>query len=95
MAIYTFTNNETKETTEIDVINDITVDLIIAYCKQNNQVSWLKEIVKTEVPVDKNGKERKYSFMELRRDFTKKFMPDIAPSESSKKHSFYDIIDAL
>lgn len=37
--------------------------------------------------------ERRKSYIEIRRDFIKKFFPDLAPK--AKKPTIYDIIDSL
>ena len=94
------------------------IEEIINWCKDNNQVEWLKKTAKQLVPykvyptkviVDSNGKSKKVadksakpktemrpiSFIQLKKEFVEKFMPEIAPSKKDKKATFYDIIAAL
>ena len=60
---------------------------IVAWCKQNNQVEWLKEY-KLANP--------KLSFLPLKKAFAEKFMPEIIPTSTAKKApTMADIIDAL
>ena len=64
---------------------------IVNWCKENNEVNWLKDIV-----ADFEAKnERKITFIELKRAFVEKFMPEIAPAKKVKKPSMYDIIASL
>ncbi len=74
--------------------NEISIDFIINYCEANNKIAWLQEVASKEVPPNKNGKERKISFMEIRNEFVIKFFPTIAP-KAEKKLSMYDRIAAL
>lgn len=64
---------------------------IVEYCKANNQVEWLKKTV-TDFEADKG---RKITFIELKKEFATKFMPEIAPKAKEKKPSMYDIIASL
>lgn len=72
------------------------IDDIIAWCKANNQVEWLKaEAAKTYI--DKNGKECKISFIQIKYDFCKMFMADILPKAKAPKQekTMYDRIAEL
>ena len=69
------------------------IEHIIEWCKANNQVEWLKETASKTYPTEKG--ERKISFIELKIQFVKKFMPEIAPKAQNKKPSMYELIDAL
>lgn len=69
------------------------IEDIIEWCKANNQVEWLKETASKTYPCEKGA--RKISFIELKIQFVKKFMPEIAPKAQSKKPSMYELIDAL
>lgn len=72
---------------------DMTIEDIIDWCTKNGQVDWLKDAAtKTFV---KDGKERRISFIELKLEFVKKFMPSIAPKAQPKKPSMYDLIANL
>jgi hypothetical protein len=83
---------------------DMCLDDVIAWCKANNQVAWLKEEAAKEVPTKKyprvknaEGKSvadksaepiievRPISFIQLKYEFCKKFMPELLPQGSSKK----------
>lgn len=69
------------------------IEHIIEWCKEHNEVEWLKETAaKTFV---KDGKERRISFIELKIEFTRKFMPEIAPKTKEKKLSMYELIGKL
>ena len=94
------------------------IEDIINWCKENNQVEWLKAEVEKKVPykvfprktvVGEDGKkksvvdktqeptieQRPISFIQIKTDFTRKFMPEIAPKQKEKKPTMYDIIKAL
>lgn len=76
----------------------LTFNDIVEWCKANNQVEWLKKEVETiVVDEDKDGKEfeRDITFIEIKRDFAEKFMPEIAPQRKPKKPSMKDIVAAL
>lgn len=72
---------------------DMKIEDIIEWCVNHKETDWLKETAaKTFV---KDGKERRISFIELKLEFVKKFMPDIAPKAQAKKPSMYDLIAKL
>ena len=76
----------------------LTFNDIVEWCKANNQVEWLKREVETiVVDEDKDGNEfeRDITFIEIKRDFAEKFMPEIAPKRKPKKPSMKDIVAAL
>ena len=73
---------------------DMTIEDIIQWCKDNKQVDWLKEAAAKTYKTE-DGKERRISFIELKLEFVKKFMPEIAPKAQAKKPSMYDLIKAL
>lgn len=73
---------------------DMRIEDIIAWCQENKQVEWLKQAASKTYPTE-NGKERRISFIELKLEFVKKFMPEIAPKAQAKKPSMYDLIDSL
>jgi hypothetical protein len=81
--------------TVIETINDINLEVIIEYCKEKGEIDWLKSTINEEVAPDKRGRNRKKSFIELRKEFVIKFMPEFAPMAQPKKPSMYDIINAL
>lgn len=76
-------------------LKEVSLDYIIDYCEKHKKVDWLKNIASTEVAPNKNGKERKISFIEIRNAFVREFMPEIAPSAKPKKPSMYERIANL
>ena len=73
---------------------DMKIEDIIAWCQENNQVEWLKQAA-SKTYTTENGKERRISFIELKLEFVRKFMADIAPKAKPKKPSMYDLINSL
>lgn len=73
---------------------DMKIEDIIEYCKKHDAVDWLKEAA-AKTYETKDGKERRISFIELKLEFVKKFMPEIAPKAQAKKPSMYDLIAKL
>jgi hypothetical protein len=67
---------------------------IINWCKENKQVAWLKATAAITYPTEDGG-SRKITFIELKKEFAEKFMPEIMPKAKEKKPSMYDIIAAL
>lgn len=80
---------------KFESINDIKFEDIVEYCKKNKEVEWLKEVALQEGLTNKNGKERKVSFIEIRNEFCRKFYPDLAPQPKVKKPSMYEVIAGL
>lgn len=77
----------------MEKLNDITLDFIIEYCKENGEVAWLKELVNTPGLVDKNGNPRKIGFVEVRNAFAKKFFPGLIKTKEKKKTMFERIAE--
>lgn len=73
---------------------DMTVENIIEWCVSHEEVDWLKATAKKTFPTE-DGKERKITFIELKLEFVKEFMPEIAPKAKEKKLSMYDRIANL
>lgn len=73
---------------------DMKIGDIIEYCQKNNEVAWLKETA-TKTYKTKEGKQRNISFIELKLEFVKKFMPEIAPKAQAKKPTMYELIAKL
>lgn len=65
------------------------LDDIINWCKANNQVAWLK------AEAAKTIGERRITFIELKKAFVDKFMPEIAPKAAKKAPTMFDKIAAL
>lgn len=73
---------------------DMRIEDIITWCQENKEVDWLKEAAAKTYKTE-DGKERRISFIELKLEFVKKFMPSIAPKAQPKKPSMYDLIAKL
>lgn len=69
------------------------IEHIIEWCKKNNEIAWLKEAAAKTFTTEKG--ERKITFIELKLEFVKKFMPEIAPKAQNKKPTMYELIEAL
>lgn len=68
----------------------MTFNDIVDWCKANNQVEWLKE------EVEKKVGERAITFIEIKKEFAAKFMPEILPvAKKEKKPTMKDIVAAL
>lgn len=78
-------------------LNEVTLDYILSYIegKGAKEIEWLNQLIDTPVAPNKNGRERRISFMEIRKEFTLRYMPDLAPKAQDKKPSMYDRIKAL
>lgn len=66
---------------------------ILAWCKQNNQTSWLKAKVNEQVKDKETGELRDITFIEVKRAFCEMFMADIIPvAKAVKKPTMKDIM---
>lgn len=90
---------------------DLTIEHIIAWCQENEQVPWLKVKVKEKrvrhtYPRKENGRQdkkayptgtrtTKISFMEVKYDFATRFCPEILPTKKPKKKSMLELVDEL
>ena len=63
---------------------NMNIDDIILWCKENNQVEWLKAEAK-----------RKPSFFVLKKKFVEKFMPEIKPTKKEKAPTMWETIANL
>lgn len=70
------------------------IEDIIDWCKENGEVAWLKKESQKTFKT-KDGSTRKISFIEIKRNFAKKFMPAIIPTAKPKKPTMYDLINSL
>lgn len=73
---------------------DMKIEDIIDWCTKHDAVDWLKETAAKTYKTE-DGKERRISFIELKLEFVKKFMPEIAPKAQAKKPSMYELIAKL
>ena len=71
----------------IENIKDINFPYIMEYVKDKGEtdIQWLIDLMKKEVPNDKNDKPRNISFIEIRKDFVLKYMPDLMPEPKPKE----------
>lgn len=78
-------------------ITAINWEYIRDYCSEQGQkdIDWLKNAMKTEVPPDKKGRPRKISFIELRKLFIQKYMPEMIPKPKPKKLTMYEEAERL
>lgn len=67
--------------------DSIDQEFMIKYCQEHGQVEWLKEQVQ-KTYIDKKGKERRVSWVQVRSKFEAKFFP-------KKTTSFYDRVMGL
>ena len=98
---------------------DIDINYIISYCKENNQITWLKAKAKETTiqkrhtgkirGLNKKGKEcwlvdknspveevkAPITFIQIKRAFCEKFMPEILPVAKDKKKTMYELIAEL
>lgn len=82
------------ETSPIGVKDAVTIEHIITYCREVNEVEWLKAKVE-ETRTTKRGTDRKITFMEVRKDFYAKFFPAKIPEPKTKKPTFRDKVAML
>ena len=71
------------------------IEDIITYCQEHGAVDWLKETANKTFPTEVEGEVRKISFIELKLEFVRKFMPELAPKAKEKKPSMYELINSL
>ena len=71
------------------------LDSIIDWCKANNQVAWLKAEFAKQIPNKDGEGTHEITFIELKYNFVKKFMPDLLPKAKAKKPSMKERIAAL
>jgi hypothetical protein len=58
-------------------------------------VDWLKELAEREMPPDKNGRRRKITFIEIRQEFARRYIPEFAPKPKPKTPTMYERIGNL
>ena len=83
----------------------MSIDDIIAWCKANGQVEWLKAEAAKTFPIkfkDEDGNEyvdenkrRAISFVEIKYDFCRMFMKELVPVAKAKAPTMRDKINAL
>ncbi|MCL1794738.1 MAG: hypothetical protein FWG34_12825 [Oscillospiraceae bacterium] len=68
-------------------VKEISFDYIIDYIKGKGKadVAWLKELVNKQVADKKSDQMRNISFVEIRNEFARKYMPEIVrPPKETK-----------
>ena len=76
-------------------VKELNIDRIIQIVQEHKDEAWLKELAKT-TSVDKNGKTRKISFVEIRSAVIKRYdeLKELRP-KVEKKPTFYEKIAQL
>jgi len=82
---------------DIKTLNDIEFPFVIAHVKSQGaeDKKWLKDLAATTGLTDKNGKARRMSFIEIRKEFAIRYLPHLAPQAKEKKPTMYDLIDEI
>jgi len=82
---------------EINSINELTFPFIEEYVTQKGKadIDWLISVFNKEVPPDKRGKSRRISFIEIRKEFILKYMPELMPERKPKEPTMYERMKAL
>ena len=77
---------------EVNGIKDIDFAFILEYVKEQgpDAIQWLKDLKNKPVPPDKNGRERKMSFIELRKEFMA-INGKIRRQETKRKTTLYKL----
>ena len=67
-------------------VKEIAFDYIFGYiqAKGKQDKSWLKKLCSQKVKNEKSGAERDITFIEIRNEFAKKYMPEIIPPPKKK-----------
>ncbi|MCL2813722.1 MAG: hypothetical protein FWD23_03895 [Oscillospiraceae bacterium] len=60
-------------------VKEISFDYIVEFVQEKGaaDIAWLKEFVDSQVVDKKSGKIRNISFVEVRNEFAKKYVPEI------------------
>jgi len=69
-------------------VKQISFDFIIDFIKERGKekdIAWLKELANKEVVDRRTGAMRNISFVEVRNEFAKKYMPEIVPPPKATK----------
>lgn len=76
-------------------VKALNIDAIIELVKAHNDVAWLQSLAQ-EKRTDKNGKERRISFVEVRSEVINRYdeLKDLRP-KVEKKPTFYELIAKL
>ena len=74
-------------------LSEYKLEHIIEWCKENDQVDWLKTEANKTVKT-KSGKEIAMPFLTLRNNWARKFAPELAP-KSKKKKTMLEMINEL
>ncbi|MCL1794559.1 MAG: hypothetical protein FWG34_11905 [Oscillospiraceae bacterium] len=78
-------------------IKEITFDFILEHIKTKGATdkSWLKKLVSKKIGQNKKGEDRTISFVEIRNEFVKKYMPEIIPPPKEKKPTMKEKLTQL
>ena len=82
---------------EINDIKELTYDYIEEYvaAKGKDDIEWLVSHLDKEVKPDKKGNKRRISFIELRKEFILKYIPELMPEKKPKEPTMYERMEAL
>ena len=77
---------------EITNIKQLTFPFIKEYIIEQGEtdIKWLLDLLDKEMPPDKNGKQRRISFIEVRKEFVLKYMPHLMPTPKEKPPTMHD-----
>jgi hypothetical protein len=78
-------------------IKEINQKYIGEYVSEQGQaaIDWLNELLEKEVPANKKGERRQISFIEVRNEFVRKYMPEIMPKAKPKEPSMKEYFASL
>lgn len=76
-----------KETSLVEIIND-------AKLRGSEAIGMLKTLV-VSTSIDKNGNEKKLSFIQIKRAYYEKYYPEYLPKAKEHKPSMEELIMAL
>jgi hypothetical protein len=68
-------------------VKEISFDYIIDYVKEKGKadIAWLKDLADQQVADKKSGAKRNISFVEIRNEFARKYLPEIVrPPKQTK-----------
>lgn len=81
---------------EVKSANDIKNEVIWADIAERGEADqkWLKQILTEEIKKP-SGKMAKRTFIEIRKEFLKKYYPELAPNEKQKGMTIQDMLNKL
>ena len=88
--------NESADFVPTD-INEIGKMFVINYIKEKHpeDIPWLKQISKSTVYSKKLNREIKVTFLIIRKEFVKRYFPELIKKPKPKEKTMFDLIDEL